>query len=156
LGAGFSEPTAPSFEAPLLPFSDSTNKELDEQVIEGVSRKKVGASIIRTGTDVEEHKYQFRANCTYIEISDHSTERDLLSAFRKIKQNEKKQSRFKLPKQQEKSRFVWRLKRAKLTNKKIADEFNLKYKGRITATHIPLYVKRYTDALCTVRQMDNK
>lgn len=137
----------------LLPFSESMSKEMKERIIEGVSRKKVGASIIRTGNDAEQHKYQFRAQCIYIEVSDFTTERDLLTAFRKIKKNEKKQSLFKLPRAQEKARFVWLLKQKKLTNQKIADAFNSEYQTNIPATKIPLYVKRYQEALSTIRPL---
>jgi hypothetical protein len=147
---------SPSIVNNLLPLSDSYTKLQKEKIIESVSRHKIGAAVIQTGIDIELNKYQFKANATYLEIDEHSTERDLLNAYRKVSKNKQKKSAFKLPKPQEKTRFVWLLKREGLTNQEIASLFNKKFNTNITLTQVPTYAKRYEMALSKIRLIENK
>jgi hypothetical protein len=140
----------------LLPLDDTYSKKQKEKIIDGVSSHKIGAAIIRTGLNVEETKYQLKANALYIEIDEHSTERDLLSAFRKVSKNKNKRSSFKLPKPQEKARFVWMSKRDNLSNQKIAKAFNIKFGTTLTLNQVPTYAKRYEKALGKLRAIDKK
>ncbi len=144
---------SPRIVANLLPLPADMSKKDAEKTVASVGRHKIGARLIETTTDIETSKHQFKANAFYLEITDHTTTRDVEALLKKTLKRRKDTRPFTMPKPQEKARMAWLMKTKGATNQQTADAIFRTYGTRLTPQQIPLYESRYAKALSILRPM---
>ena len=143
-----------------LPLPKDLHPVQVEEIIKRVGRHKIGAQVIQTHGDVESRKYQFKANALYLEFTEHTTWRDAEIALMHATKRKKNALPFAMPKVQVAPRYAWQLFSAKkkngMSNSKIAEAVNAKFRVRLTPQHVPSYAGRYEKALRILRPFHSK
>lgn len=115
-------------------------------------------SIIRTDEDRDINKFLINPNSKYIEVFEWTTKRDIEKAVKKLTQIKKEKLPLKVSKVGDLARLVWILTQEGLNDKQIKAEVssrlsNAGEKRIFGYDDVPIYRKRYKDALGTLRKL---
>jgi hypothetical protein len=115
-------------------------------------------SIIHTDEDRDINKYLINPNSLYIELFEWTTKRDIEKALKKLSTLKKNKKPFQVSKVSDLTRKVWLLSQEGLNDKEIRERIqdifaNVGGVGRFDYHDVPIYRKRYKDALRSLRKL---
>jgi len=108
--------------------------------------KKYSARIVRTESDIEINKYLTRPNSIYLEVNQNTTSRALVDAWKGINRHKNKSS-FVVYKPEVITHRIWELSRQGLSDNEISHKIGEEFKKAIGYSSVPIYRKRYREAL---------
>lgn len=116
-------------------------------------------SIVETNTDREINKFLVNPDSTYIEVFEWTTGRDVVKALKKLNKNKNVKLPFAVSKVEGIAKLVWKLTTERLKDEAIKDEVNkwLRAMGKkriFGYADVPVYRKRYKDALSAIRKLE--
>lgn len=106
-------------------------------------RKKVTLKVVRTTADREQNKFLMDRNSVYLKVNPEIKFEDLRDAFQEIRKMKKELRPFYVPKPQEISRLIWRLRQEKTKPKDIIIILRDKYSKKADHHFVDVYTQRY-------------
>lgn len=115
-------------------------------------------SIVQTDSDRDINKYLINPNSLYVEVFEWTTKRDIEKALKKLTELKKDMQPFQVSKVGDLPRQVWLLSQQGLSDKEIRERVlnifaPIGGKEGFDYQDVPVYRKRYKDALNTLRKI---